>query len=57
MNLFLDESQRASERNLWLIFIEASKNKSTDAASVVGLRRLLGGVKHKDFGHKQGRLF
>lgn len=59
INLFLEKSQRVPERNLRLIFIEASKNKSTDPASVVRLRRLIGGgvLKHKDFGHKQGRHF
>ena len=52
MNLYFEKTQCASEHGVRLIFIEASTNKSSDLASAVRLPKLLGEVKHKDFGHK-----
>lgn len=43
MDLFFEKSQCASKRSLGHIFNEASKNKNTDPASALRLRKILGG--------------
>lgn len=53
MDLFFEKSQCASKRSLGHIFNEASKNKNTDPASALRLRKILGGGGN--FGHKRGR--
>lgn len=45
MDLFFEKSQCASKRSLGHIFNEASKNKNTDPASALRLRKILGGKR------------